>query len=57
VSRETWSAVLRTLELIMRHRRSSSALAAHWRAEVFRTNWWLVPGVEVLAAIALFAAR
>ena len=36
-------------------RHSSSALAAHWRSEVLRTNLWLVPGVEVLAAIALFA--
>src|ERR1700722_14166685 len=38
-----------------RRRHSSSALAAHWRAEVLRTNLWLVPGIEVLAAIALFA--
>jgi uncharacterized membrane protein len=37
-------------------RHSSSALAAHWRSEVLRTNLWLVPGIEVLAAIALFAA-
>jgi uncharacterized membrane protein len=36
-------------------RHSSSALAAHWRAEALRTNLWLVPGIEVLAAIALFA--
>jgi len=33
----------------------SSALGSHWRREVLRTNLWLVPGVEVLAAIALFA--
>ena len=39
----------------MYRRHSSSALAAHWRAEVLRTNLWLVPGIEVLAAIALFA--
>src|SRR6516164_11641333 len=32
----------------------SSALGAHWRREVLRTNLWLVPGVEVVAAIALF---
>jgi uncharacterized membrane protein len=38
-----------------RRRDSSSALAAHWRAEALRTNLWLVPGIEVLAAIALFA--
>jgi uncharacterized membrane protein len=55
VSREAWSAVLRALELIMGRRHSSSALAAHWRAEAFRTNLWLVPAIEVLAAIALFA--
>ncbi len=40
----------------MRGRNSSSALGAHWRAEVLRTNLWLVPSIEVLAAIALFAA-
>ena len=39
----------------MRRRHSSSALAAHWRAEAFRTNLWLVPAIEVLAAIVLFA--
>src|ERR1700684_1655745 len=39
----------------MHGRHSSSALAAHWRSEVLRTNLWLVPGVEVLMAIALFA--
>jgi uncharacterized membrane protein len=33
----------------------SSALGAHWRREVLRTNLWLVPGIEVVAAIALFA--
>jgi uncharacterized membrane protein len=33
----------------------SSALGSHWRQEVLRTNLWLVPGVEVIAAIALFA--
>jgi uncharacterized membrane protein len=39
----------------MYRRHSSSALSAHWRAEALRTNLWLVPGIEVLAAIALFA--
>jgi uncharacterized membrane protein len=34
----------------------SSALGSHWRREVLRTNLWLVPAVEVVAAIALFAA-
>jgi uncharacterized membrane protein len=34
----------------------SSALGSHWRREVLRTNLWLVPAVEVIAAIALFAA-
>jgi uncharacterized membrane protein len=34
---------------------SSSALAAHWRAEELRANLWLVPALEVVAAIALFA--
>ena len=38
----------------MHRRNSSSALATHWRADVLRTNLWLVPGIEVLAAIALF---
>jgi uncharacterized membrane protein len=33
----------------------SSALGSHWRREVARTNLWLVPAVEVVAAIALFA--
>jgi uncharacterized membrane protein len=35
-------------------RHNSSALGAHWRAELLRTNLWLVPGIEVLAAIGLF---
>ncbi len=35
--------------------RTSSALASHWRSDMLRTNLWLVPGIEVLAAIALFA--
>ena len=34
--------------------RRSPALHSHWRADVLRTNLWLVPGLEVLAAIALF---
>jgi uncharacterized membrane protein len=38
----------------MHRRHSSSVLATHWRADVLRTNLWLVPGIEVLAAIALF---
>ena len=29
---------------------------SQWRREVLRTNFWLVPTVEVLAAIALFCA-
>ena len=37
------------------HPRTSSALASHWRSDMLRTNLWLVPGIEVLAAIALFA--
>ncbi len=32
----------------------SSALGSHWRREVLRTNLWLVPAAEVIAAIALF---
>ena len=39
----------------MHRRHSSSALGAHWRADMLRTNLWLVPGIEVLAAIVLFA--
>jgi uncharacterized membrane protein len=39
----------------MRRREASSALAGHWRAEVLRTNLWLVPAIEVLAALGLFA--
>lgn len=39
----------------MHRRYSSSGLGAHWRAEVLRTNLWLVPGIEVVAAIVLFA--
>ncbi len=27
-----------------------------WRREVLRTNLWLVPAVEVVAAVVLFAA-
>jgi uncharacterized membrane protein len=33
----------------------SSALTSHWRREDLRTNLWLVPGIEVIAAVALFA--
>ena len=33
----------------------SSALGSHSRREVLRTNLWLVPAVEVVAAIVLFA--
>jgi len=32
----------------------SSALGSDWRAEVLRTNLWLVPGIEVLAATVIF---
>src|SRR5215469_4565939 len=39
----------------MRRREASPALAGHWRAEVLRTNLWLVPVLEVLAALVLFA--
>jgi uncharacterized membrane protein len=39
----------------MNPRNSSSALGSHWRSDVLRTNLWLVPGIEVLAAIVLFA--
>ena len=39
----------------MRRRSWSSVLGSHWRADVLRTNLWLVPGIEVLAAVALFA--
>jgi uncharacterized membrane protein len=39
----------------MRPGGSRSALATHWRSDVLRTNLWLVPSLEVLAAIALFA--
>ncbi len=39
----------------MLRRNRSRVLASHWRADVLRTNLWLVPGIEVLAAIALFA--
>jgi uncharacterized membrane protein len=34
---------------------TSSALTSHWRREVLRTNLWLVPAVEVIASVALFA--
>jgi uncharacterized membrane protein len=39
----------------MVRRRSVPALSAHWRAEILRTNLWLVPVLEVIAAAALFA--
>src|ERR1700733_15145027 len=39
----------------MHRRYSSSGLGAHWRAEGLRTNLWVVPGIEVVAAIVLFA--
>src|SRR5271154_2061485 len=34
----------------------SGMTVSQWRREVLRTNFWLVPSMEVLAAIALFAA-
>src|ERR1700744_5806461 len=34
----------------------SGMTVSQWRREVLRTNFWLVPSLEVLAAIALFAA-
>ena len=34
----------------------SGMTVSQWRREVMRTNFWLVPSMEVLAAIALFAA-
>ncbi len=40
----------------MHRRHAFPALGSHWRAEVLRTNLWLIPGVEVLVAIALFAS-
>jgi uncharacterized membrane protein len=33
----------------------SSALASHWRREVLRTSLWVVPAIEVVAAVGLFA--
>jgi uncharacterized membrane protein len=39
----------------MRRSVGGSGLASHWRREVLRTNLWLVPGIEVVAAIGLFA--
>jgi uncharacterized membrane protein len=33
----------------------SSALASHWRREVLRTSLWVVPAIEVVAAVVLFA--
>ncbi len=39
----------------MRRSVRSPALGSHWRQEVLRTNLWFVPGVEVAAAIGLFA--
>jgi uncharacterized membrane protein len=32
----------------------SSVLGSHWRREVLRTNLWMVPGLEVIGAAALF---
>jgi hypothetical protein len=31
-------------------------LGSDWRREALRTNLWLVPMLEVLAALALYAA-
>src|SRR2546429_8923258 len=33
----------------------SSGLGSHWRREVLRTSLWVVPALEVVAAIALVA--
>ena len=53
MSREAWSAAVKRKGsscIVVTRRR---ALGAHWRAGVLRTNLWLVPGIEVVAAIAL----
>src|SRR5260370_6539428 len=39
----------------MHGREGLPGFARQWGAESLRTNLWLVPGIEVLAAIALFA--
>jgi uncharacterized membrane protein len=39
----------------MRRTVRGPGLASHWRREVLRTNLWLVPAIEVVAAVALFA--
>jgi len=39
----------------MRETPRGLAAESHWREETFRTNLWLIPAVESLAAVALFA--
>jgi uncharacterized membrane protein len=39
----------------MRRRNTSPVLATHWHSDGLRTNLWLVPGIQIVAAIVLFA--
>lgn len=35
---------------------SALPLGSEWRREALRTNLWLVPSIEVIAAVALYVA-
>jgi uncharacterized membrane protein len=59
VSREAWSAAIRRVEFkedrAMRTPRGKPVIESNWRDETLRTNLWLIPAIESVAAVALFA--
>jgi uncharacterized membrane protein len=55
VSREVWSARNGDKDQTMRITLRWPAVASHWRDEALRTNMWLIPAIESVGAVALFA--
>ena len=56
VSREDWSAWNADKDQAMRKSFRWSTIESNWRDEALRTNLWLIPAIESVAAVALFAA-
>jgi uncharacterized membrane protein len=55
VSREAWSARDDDKDQAMRETPYGFTVESHWRDETLRNNLWLIPALESLAAVALFA--
>ncbi|HEY1820058.1 MAG TPA: DUF2254 domain-containing protein [Trebonia sp.] len=56
MSREVWSAWNDDKDQTMRITLRLPAVESHWRDEALRTNMWLIPAIESVGAVALFAA-